>query len=35
MGFWGFGAAKVVTGPAQNPLGKVKVAIKGAWVIEA
>lgn len=28
-------SAKVVTGPAQNPLGKVKVAIKGAWVIEA
>jgi thiosulfate dehydrogenase [quinone] large subunit len=28
-------SAKVVNGPAVNPLGKVKVAIKGAWVIEA
>ena len=28
-------SAKVVTGPAVNPLGKVKVAVSGAWVIEA
>jgi thiosulfate dehydrogenase [quinone] large subunit len=28
-------SAKVVNGPAVNPLGKVKVAVKGAWVIEA
>ena len=28
-------SAKVVTGPAQTPLGKVKVAVSGAWVIEA
>jgi len=28
-------SAKVVNGPAVNPLGKIKVAVKGAWVIEA
>lgn len=28
-------SAQVVNGPAVNPLGKVKVAISGAWVIEA
>jgi thiosulfate dehydrogenase [quinone] large subunit len=28
-------SAKVVTGPAQTPLGKVKVAVSGAWIIEA
>jgi Rieske Fe-S protein len=28
-------SGQVVNGPAVNPLGKVKVAVKGAWVIEA
>ncbi len=28
-------SAQVVNGPAVNPLGKVKVAVKGAWVVEA
>ena len=28
-------SAKVLNGPAVNPLGKVKVAVSGAWVIEA
>ena len=28
-------SGKVVNGPAETPLGKVKVAVKGAWVIEA
>ena len=28
-------SARVVNGPAVNPLGKIKVAVKGAWVIEA
>ena len=28
-------SAKVVNGPAETPLGKVKVAIKAAWVVEA
>jgi thiosulfate dehydrogenase [quinone] large subunit len=28
-------SAKVVTGPAQAPLSKVKVAVSGSWVIEA
>ncbi len=28
-------SAQVVNGPAVNPLGKVKVAISGAWVVEA
>jgi thiosulfate dehydrogenase [quinone] large subunit len=28
-------SARVVSGPAVNPLGKIKVAVKGAWVIEA
>ena len=28
-------SGQVVTGPAVNPLGKVKVAVSGAWVIEA
>jgi thiosulfate dehydrogenase [quinone] large subunit len=28
-------SAKVVTGPAQSPLAKVKVSVKGAWVIQA
>ncbi len=28
-----FNAAKVVAGPAQRPLGKVKVAIEGDWVV--
>ena len=28
-------SAKVINGPAQSPLAKVKVAVSGAWVIEA
>ncbi len=28
-----YASGKVITGPATNPLGKVKVAIEGAWVI--
>ena len=28
-------SAKVVNGPAQSPLAKVKVSVSGAWVIEA
>ena len=28
-------SGQVVNGPAETPLGKVKVAVKGAWVIEA
>ena len=28
-------AAKVINGPAQTPLSKVKVTVSGAWVIEA
>ena len=28
-------SGQVVNGPAVNPLGKVKVAVKGVWVIEA
>jgi thiosulfate dehydrogenase [quinone] large subunit len=28
-------SAQVVNGPAVNPLGKVKVAVSGAWVVEA
>ena len=28
-------SATVVTGPAQSPLAKVKVSVKGAWVIQA
>ena len=30
-----FKSAKPVSGPAINPLGKVKVAVKGAWVVLA
>ncbi len=30
-----FKSAKVVNGPAQTPLAKIKVAVSGAWVIEA
>ena len=26
---------KVVTGPAETPLAKVKIAVKGAWIVEA
>jgi len=28
-------SGQVVSGPAETPLGKVKVAVKGAWVILA
>jgi thiosulfate dehydrogenase [quinone] large subunit len=28
-------SATVVTGPAQSPLAKIKVSVKGAWVIQA
>jgi len=27
--------AKAVTGPTQTPLAKVKVAVSGAWIVEA
>jgi len=30
-----FKSATVVTGPAQSPLAKIKVSVKGAWVIQA
>ena len=30
-----FNGAKAVAGPTQTPLASIKVAVSGAWVVEA